>query len=332
MPLSSLTENQYQNPEAKTDNLKIVVLAGGVGGAKLADGVAQIVPPENLTVIVNTGDDFQHLGLTICPDLDTVMYTLAGVDNPVTGWGREGESWRTMTEVGRLGGPGWFKLGDLDLSTHLVRRHFLDQGCSLTEATLHLCRQFGLKVDVLPMSDQPAPTMIASDEGLLSFQSWFVERQWQPAVQAIHLPENVKATSQVVSALENADLILIAPSNPFVSINPILNVYPIQTMVADLPKLVVAVSPIIAGKAVKGPAAKMMGEMGMEVSSGAVAGYYGDLVDVFVFDERDSALLNQEGGLKSLVEFQTDTLMQNRNDRSRLARQIIEFSLELLQK
>ncbi len=332
MPASSLSNDNRKKTQSTLHDLKVVVLAGGVGGAKLADGVAQILPPENLSIVVNTGDDFKHLGLTICPDLDTVMYNLAGIDNPTTGWGRQGESWRTITEVGRIGGPDWFKLGDLDLAVHLTRSHLLAKGPTLTEATRHICDHYGIKTQLLPMSDQRAPTMIACEEGLLPFQNWFVKRQWQPAVQEVRLPEDVKTTSQVALALERTDLILIAPSNPFVSIDPILNVYPIRAMVADLPKLVVAVSPIIAGEAVKGPAAKMMGEMGMEVSSVAVAGYYDDLIDVFVFDQRDSSLYKQEGSLKDLVTFQTDTIMRDRQDRRHLAQQILDFSMELFNK
>lgn len=332
MPTSSQSNDNSIKHQFTIYEMNVVVLAGGVGGAKLADGIAQIVPPENLTIVVNTGDDFEHLGLTICPDLDTVMYNLAGIDNPATGWGRQGDSWRAIAEIGRLGGPDWFKLGDLDLALHLTRSHLLAKGCTLTEATRLICDHFGIKVPLLPMSDQPAPTMIACEEGLVPFQNWFVERQWQPAVQEVQLPEDVRTTSQVALALERTDLILIAPSNPFVSIDPILNVYPIRAMVTDLPKLVVAVSPIIAGKAVKGPAAKMMGEMGMEVSSAAIAGYYGDLIDVFVFDRRDTALLKQEGSLKDLVTYQTDTIMHDRQDRRYLAQQILNISMELLDK
>lgn len=306
--------------------MKIVILAGGVGGAKLADGLAQIVPAQDLSLIVNTGDDFQHYGLRICPDLDTVMYTLAGIANPDTGWGRENESWRTITEVGKLGGVDWFRLGDLDLATHLVRTHLLNEGQSLTEATQHLCRYFGITINLLPMSDQPAPTFIATKEGLLPFQKWFVERHWEPVVKEVRLPENVKTTPHVATALEKADLVLIAPSNPFVSIDPILNVYPVRSMIADLPKLVLAVSPIIGGEAVKGPAAKMMGELGMEASAAVVADYYGDLLDVFVYDSQDPGPLNRS----HLKEYQTDTLMRDKNDRGRLAREILDYSLELL--
>ena len=308
------------------DNLNVVVLAGGVGGAKLADGLAQLLAPERLTILVNTGDDFQHCGLTVCPDLDTVMYTLAGRANPGTGWGRAGESWRAMEEVGRLGGPEWFKLGDLDLATHLTRTHLLAEGMTLTEATGQLSERLGAKAGILPMSDQPAPTMIRCDEGLLPFQTWFVARGWQPAVREICLPEDVRASGQVLLALEEADLILIAPSNPFVSIEPILNVYPVREMIADLPKAVVAITPIVAGQALKGPAAKMMGELGLAVSASAVADYYGELIDVFVYDRRDDELMT----LPAPNAFRTDTIMQDRAGRRRLAAEILAYTVELM--
>jgi LPPG:FO 2-phospho-L-lactate transferase len=324
----------------KIENLKVVLLAGGVGGAKMADGFAQLLPPENLAVIVNTGDDFVHCGLTICPDLDTVMYTLAGQDNPDTGWGRVGESWTTMEEVGRLGGPNWFSLGDLDLGTHLTRSHLLSKGQTLTEASQHLCTRLEIKNRVLPMSDQPAPTMMETEVGLLPFQTWFVEKQWLPAVNAVRLPQNVNATPQVAAVFEGVDLVVLAPSNPFVSIDPILNVNPIRTMISALPRLVMAISPIIAGKAVKGPAAKMMAEMDLAVTSGAIAGYYGDLIDLFVYDRRDPDPLDVPE-LKSnqllrahhkLMTYQTDTLMTNRADRRRLALELINHTMELIKQ
>lgn len=307
--------------------MEIVILAGGVGGAKLAHGYAQITPAENLTVIVNTGDDFIHYGLKICPDLDTVMYTLAGIANSETGWGRESESWRTIGEISKLGGADWFRLGDLDLATHLVRNQLLNEGRTLTEATQHLCCHFGITINLLPMSDQAAPTFIATEETVFPFQNWFVEHHWEPAVKEVRLPDNVETTPQVIAALEKADLVLIAPSNPFVSIDPILNVYPIRPMIADLPKLVVAVSPIIGGEAVKGPAAKLMGELGLEVSAVGIADHYGDLLDVFVYDSQDPGPLNRA----NLTEFQTDTLMRDKNDRARLAWEILNYSLELLE-
>lgn len=317
--------------ESDFSSLRVVCLAGGVGGAKLADGLARVLPPENLTVIVNTGDDFRHLGLTICPDLDTVMYTLGGVANTETGWGRAGESWRTIGEVGRLGGPGWFNLGDLDMATHLTRAHWLDEGETLTAVTRRLYRGFGIGPAVLPMSDQPAPTLIETDTGeagaqeVLPFQVWFVRERWQPVVRRVVLPEDVRATSAVILALETADLVLIAPSNPFVSVDPILNIYPIRALLEDVPRAVVAVSPIVAGQAIKGPAAKMMGEMGMEVSAAAVANYYGHLIDGFVYDSRDEGLTAEDG----LALLCTDTMMTGAAERERLARELLAFAADL---
>ncbi len=306
-------------------DLNVVCLAGGVGGAKLADGLACIVPPENLTVIVNTGDDFEHLGLTICPDLDTVMYTLAGAANTETGWGRAGESWRTIEEAARLGGPDWFRLGDLDLATHLVRTHLLRGGEKLTAVTRRLSHHFNIHPAILPMSDQPAPTIIQTDDDLLPFQTWFVKERWQPTVQKVILPDDVRATPAVMKALERADLVLIAPSNPFVSIDPILNVYPIRAMLMDLPQAVVAVSPIIGGQAVKGPAAKMMEERDMPVTARAVADYYGDLIDGFVYDEQDAGTMD---GLDA-AQLCIDTWMRSQQDRIRLAQETLAFATRL---
>jgi LPPG:FO 2-phospho-L-lactate transferase len=306
---------------------RVVCLAGGVGGAKLADGLARALPPENPTVIVNTGDDFRHLGLTICPDLDTVMYTLAGVSNDETGWGRAGESWRAMGEVGRLGGPDWFNLGDLDLATHLTRAHWLEAGETLTAVTRRLCAGFGIGPAVLPMSDDPAPTLIQTVTGeILPFQVWFVRERWQPSVRRVILPEDTRATAAVIRVLEAADVVVLAPSNPFVSIDPILNVYPIRALLEDVPRAVVAVSPIVAGQAVKGPAAKMMAEMGLEPSAAAVAAYYGHLIDGFVYDSRDVGMTAEDG----LALLCTDTMMTGPAERERLAREVMGFARELM--
>lgn len=306
--------------------MKVVCLAGGVGGAKLADGLAQVLPADDLAVIVNTGDDFQHLGLTICPDLDTVMYTLAGLANPESGWGRVDETWRTVEEVGRLGGPAWFRLGDLDLATHLLRSHLLGEGETLTAVTRHLCQQLGVAVAVLPMSNQPAPTLIETDAGLLPFQVWFVKERWQPPVNKVHLPEDVRASAPVNLALEKADLVILAPSNPFVSIDPILNVYPVLAMIEDLPQAVIAVTPIVGGRALKGPAAKMMQEMDLPVAAAAVANYYGDLIDAFVYDEQDAGTMEDT----DLALLCVDTVMNTEADRVRLAREVISFASDLL--
>jgi len=306
---------------------RVVLLAGGVGGAKLADGLARVLPPDRLTVVVNTGDDFRHLGLTICPDLDTVTYMLAGANNDETGWGRAGESWRALDEAARLGGPEWFRLGDLDLATHLTRAHWLDEGESLTAVTHRLCTSFGIAPAVLPMCDQPAPTLIVTDGGeVLPFQTWFVRERWQPVVRRVALPEDARATTSVIRALEAADVVLIAPSNPFVSIDPILNVYPIRALIEDVPRAVVAVSPIIAGQALKGPAAKMMGELGLEPSAAAVAAYYGHLIDGFVYDQQDAGMAAEDG----LALLCTDTVMRGAAGRERLAREVLRFANELI--
>lgn len=306
--------------------MKVVVLAGGVGGAKLADGIARSLPAEDVTIIVNTGDDFVHAGLTICPDLDTVMYRLAGVANDETGWGRTGETWRAINEVTALGGPDWFRLGDLDLATHLTRTHLLQQGETLTAVTQHLCTQLGINVSVLPMSNQPAPTQIQSDDAIYAFQTWFVQEQWQPPVTKVVLPQDVRATRAVIRAFETADLVLIAPSNPFVSIDPILNVYPIRALMMDLPQAVIAVSPIVGGQAVKGPAAKMMQELGLPLASRSVADYYDELIDGFIYDLQDA-------GQCADLAIETrclDTMMHNEADRIRLAEEVMQFAGTLL--
>jgi len=307
-------------------DLNVVCLAGGVGGAKLADGLARLLPPEKLTIIVNTGDDFTHLGLTICPDLDTVLYTLGNAANQETGWGRQAETWQVLSEMAHLGGPDWFRLGDKDLALHLTRTHMLREGQSLTAVTRHLCRHFNIQPAVLPMSDHPAPTHIQTDAALLPFQTWFVQEKWQPVVRQIVLPDDVRATPQVVQRLEAADLILIAPSNPFVSVDPILNVFPIREMIMDLPQAVIAVSPIIGAQAIKGPAAKMMAERGMAVSATAVAGYYGELIDGFVYDASDPSPVS----LPDLAVLGIDTLMKDQAGRQRVAQDVLAFAYQLL--
>ena len=300
-------------------NKNFVLLVGGVGGAKLAVGLAELLPADRLTVIGNTGDDFIHLGLPISPDLDTVMYNLAGVANPQTGWGRADESWRAMEVAQTLGAPSWFNLGDTDLATHLTRAHLLANGATLTAVTSHLCRHLHIPHPLLPMSDQPAPTTMHTDEGIFPFQEWFVQKKWQPTVKKIELPANIHATNLVLQALEQADVLIIAPSNPFVSIDPILNVYPIRAMVEDMPALVVAVSPIIGGQAVKGPAGKMMGELGMPVSAEGIAQYYDELVDLFVYDRQDAGI-TLPSHQSHLV---TDIWIKNQADKKRLAQEIL---------
>lgn len=309
------------------DTCRVVVFAGGGGGARLVDGLARILPPHNLTVIANSGDDFVHLGLTICPDLDTVLYTLAGVINPETGWGRLGETWRAMDAVRTLGGPGWFSLGDADLGTHLTRTHLLAQGHSLTEVTAHLCEALGVTTRLLPVSDRVASTLIETPGGVLSFQEWFVRDRWQPEVKRVLLPDDARATPQAIRAVQQADIVILGPSNPYVSIDPILNAYPLRALVADLPDVVVAVSPIIAGDAVKGPTAKMMRAWGVPVTPQSVLLHYDGLLNGFVYDVQD------EGTVPVVAELQmtaVDTWMRDVAGRERLARDVMSFALGLL--
>jgi len=304
--------------------MRVVALAGGVGGAKLADGLAQALSPAELTIIVNTGDDFEHFGLWISPDLDTVCYTLAGIANPETGWGRVDESWEAYESFSQLGGPDWFRLGDRDLGTHLERTRRLDGGQPLSRITADFCAAWGVAHRILPMSDDPIPTVVLSEEGELAFQEYFVARRCQPEVRGFRFEdvERAKPAPGVLSALEEAELVVICPSNPWVSVDPILAVPGVRQAVAE--RAVVAVSPIIGGRAVKGPAAKMYRELGLEPSALAVAEHYGSLLDGLVFDQVDDALKGdiEALGVKTLT---TDTLMKSPQDRLRLAQQVLEF-------
>lgn len=305
---------------------KIVALAGGVGGAKLVDGLAQALPAEDLTVVVNTGDDFEHLGLWICPDLDTVCYTMAGLANPKTGWGRLDESWQTYENLQTLGGPKWFKLGDRDLATHLERtRRMKEEGHSLSQITADFCEAWGVGPKVLPMSDHPVPTIVLTAEGELSFQEYFVHRACEPKIKGFRYQDSdkVEPAPGVITALEESDLVVICPSNPWVSIDPILSLDPIRSLLESVK--VVAVSPIIAGETIKGPAAKMYRELGIDPSAAAVAQHYSQLLDGFVFDNKDSTL-KQAILRKSLL---TDTIMNRREDRLRLAEEVLVFAQSL---
>ena len=300
--------------------LKIVALAGGVGGAKLAHGLAQILPPEDLTIIVNTGDDFEHYGLYICPDLDTVCYTLAGLANPETGWGRINESWNVIENASKLGGPDWFRLGDQDLGTHLERTRRLKAGDSLSQITRDFSRAWGIKQSVLPMSDQPVRTIVETEAGDLAFQEYFVRRRCEPRVKGFRFEgaDRAEAVSGACEAIRAADAVIICPSNPWVSIDPILKVLP------KIDKRVVAISPIIGGETVKGPAAKMYRELGIEPSAFAVANHYRGLAGGFVLDTVDAQLKESVRGLnmRTLV---TNTLMNSHENRRQLANKVLSF-------
>jgi LPPG:FO 2-phospho-L-lactate transferase len=306
----------------------VVALAGGVGGAKLAHGLAQILPPEDLTVVVNTGDDFEHLGLHISPDLDTVMYTLAGLANPETGWGLRDESWNFLDALGRLGGETWFRLGDRDLATHVERSHRLWAGESLTEVTAALCAALGVRMRVLPMTDDIFRTMVQTGEGELEFQEYFVQRRCEPRVTGFRFDGLGSAfpTEQVLTALDAADVIIFCPSNPFVSLDPILSLPGVRERVGR--KRAVAVSPIVGGQAIKGPAAKMFAELEMEVTAASVAAHYAGLLRGFVLDEVDAELKPsiESDTLQVLV---TNTVMRSDADRARLAREVLDFAATL---
>jgi len=300
--------------------MKIVALAGGVGGAKLAHGLAQILKPEELTIIVNTGDDFEHYGLTICPDLDTVCYTLAGLANPETGWGRVNESWNAFENFSKLGGLDWFRLGDQDLGTHLERTRRLKGGDSLSQITKDFCKAWDVEHTVLPMSDQPVRTIVDTDEGELAFQEYFVHRRCEPRVKGFRFEgaDSAEAVSAAKETMESADAVVICPSNPWVSIDPILKVFP------KIEKPVFAVSPIIGGETVKGPAAKMYRELGIEPSAFAVANHYRGLATGFVLDTIDAQLNESVRGLNMQV-LVTNTLMKGHEYRRQLASDVLNF-------
>jgi len=309
--------------------LKIVALAGGVGGAKLVDGLAGRLPPETLTVVVNTGDDFEHLGLYICPDLDTVCYTLGGIASPETGWGRLDETWHAVESLSALGGPAWFRLGDRDLGTHLERTRRLRAGSKLSQVTCDFCRAWRITHTVLPATDDIVPTRVYTEEGEMPFQEYFVHHQCQPRVTGFRFDgaERAHPAPGVVAALHAADLVVLCPSNPWVSIDPILAILGIKDAVSTRP--VLAVSPIIGGQAVKGPAAKMYRELGIAPSALSVARHYASLLTGFVVDRVDEKEVGaiQALGIEVLV---TDTLMKSRSDRLRLAGEVIQFANALL--
>lgn len=304
---------------------RVVALTGGVGGAKLVSGLAGILSDDQLTVIVNTGDDFEHLGLVICPDLDSVIYALAGLANPHTGWGRVDETWNFMEALGELGGPTWFGLGDRDLALHHERTRLIGEGHSLTAVTQHICQALGVAVTVLPMSDQPVRTIVISDEGELSFQDYFVAQSCEPRVYGFHFDglKTANPAPGVLEALLATDLVILCPSNPWVSLDPILSVSGVREAVAAKP--VIGVSPIVGGKTIKGPAAKMFVDLGFESSALAVAEHFQDLLSGLVIDREDEAMASEITllGMRVLV---TDTIMKTADDRLRLAEEIIDFA------
>lgn len=299
----------------------IIALAGGVGGARLAKGLALALPADRLAVVVNVGDDFEHLGLHVSPDIDTVLYTLAGLANPATGWGREGESWQFMAALSQLGGENWFQLGDLDLATHVERTHRLRSGEPLSAITARFAERLGIGAAIVPVTDAPLRTMVDTDEGTLAFQEYFVHRQCRPRVTGFRF-EGAAATTPsaplaALMARDDIEGIVVCPSNPWLSIDPLLAVPGLRKWIEVRGLPVVAVSPIVGGKAVKGPAGKIMDELGIEVSALGVARHYGAGVQRWVIDERDAALAPQIEKLNGVERIEsigrrvrvTDTMM-----------------------
>jgi LPPG:FO 2-phospho-L-lactate transferase len=309
---------------------RVIALSGGVGGAKLALGLSRVLPPGDLTVIANTGDDFEHLGLAISPDLDTLLYTLAALDNPTTGWGRRDESWHFMAALEALGGETWFRLGDKDLATHVERTRRLRAGETLSQIADDFRRRLGVATRILPMSDDPVRTRVQTAEGWLDFQDYFVRRQCQPAISAIEFRGASAARPQPAfwAALSDPALraVVICPSNPFISIEPILALPGVRAALRDCSAPVVAVAPIIGGRAVKGPTAKMMTELGLDPSAAAIGRRYGDLVDAYVVDRGDAASC---AGLDCAI-VPAKALMESLADREALARTCLEAAERVL--
>jgi len=306
-----------------------VALTGGVGGAKLVLGLSRILDDSQLTAIVNTGDDFWHLSLPICPDLDTLMYTLAGEVNPETGWGYRDETWEYMQALERHGAATWFRIGDQDLATHLLRKQLLRKHSTLTEVTQTLCSQLSIQIQILPMSDKPVRTQVVTDQGRLNFQHYFVRERAEPVVREIEFSgaENATLTPAILAALSDPDLaaIIIAPSNPYLSIDPILAVPGMRAALHAATAPIVAISPIVGGAAIKGPTAKIMNELGTKPSSAAVSQHYADLLDGFIVDECDREMVSEveKPGLSVGIY---DTIMQSLEDKIRLARETLEFA------
>ena len=303
----------------------ILALSGGVGGAKLAAGLADVLPPERLTIAVNAGDDFEHLGLTICPDIDSVVYALAGLNDTERGWGITGETWQAMERLGALGEESWFNLGDRDMAMHLARSWRLRAGESLSQVTARLAGALGITHKVVPMSDAPVRTQVETAEGWLDFQHWFVREQCRPEVRGIRfagLP--AKPSPALAGAISRPDLagIVICPSNPFVSVDPILALDGLRQSLAARQVPVVAVSPLVGGQAIKGPLAKMLAERGLPCNNLSIADHYSGLVDHWLIDTADGAQA-QEVRARGVAVTVTATVMRTAEDRKGLAREAL---------
>lgn len=309
-----------------------VALAGGVGGAKLALGLSRILAPDELLIAVNTGDDFDHLGMRICPDLDTVMYTLAGIANPETGWGIRDETWSFMDALERQKGETWFRIGDRDLQTHLTRTCQLDEGQTLSEVTAELARDLGVRHRIVPSTDAPVATTVRTDEGELPFQDYFVRRACRPRVTGFEFvgaaaaePSPVLAEAFLAGDVES---VIVCPSNPYVSVGPMLAIPGLRRALEERSFPCVAVSPIVGGGALKGPAAKMMVELGIDPTPAAIADHYQGLIDGIVVDDADAAFAPTIGETGTAV-LVTGTVMTDDCDKERLAAETIAFARDI---
>ncbi len=311
---------------------RLVVLAGGVGGAKLALGCQALCMGDDLTVVGNVGDDFHHCGLRICPDLDTLMYTLAGVVNTETGWGRADETWTCLQTLADLGGEDWFQLGDRDLAVHLLRTAELAKGRTLTEVTGSLCAALDLPTRVLPVTDASVATRVISDQGELAFQEYFVRERAEPIVKSIRFAgaDESALSPEVAGLLASAttEAILIAPSNPWLSIDPMLAVGGMREALRNAPAPVVAISPIVNGQAIKGPTAKIMRELSLDVSPLSVARHYRDVLDGFILDSLDQQLA-ADVSAEGLAVLACQTIMNTLADKKTLAQAARAFAADL---
>lgn len=309
--------------------MKITALAGGIGASKLLLGLVSVMPPEDITIIANTGDDIELFGLRICPDIDTVSYTLAGVINEDTGWGLKGDTFECLRWLERYGEASWFNLGDRDLATHIFRTTALRNGLSLTEVTNQIRQSLEVRSTILPMTDAYTPTRVVTDEGEMHFQEYFVRRRCEPRVRVIlfHGTASAQPAPGVLSAILEADAVIICPSNPFISIGPILAVPGMREALRETTAIVIAVTPIIGGRALKGPAADMLRDLGHEVSAGSVAALYREFVNLFVLDEADASLETEIKQLGVGVTV-TNTVMSTLLDKQRLAQRLLECVAE----
>ena len=313
-------------------SVRVLALCGGIGGAKLALGLSRILPPNELAIVVNTGDDFEHLGLSISPDVDTVVYTLAGINNTELGWGLAGETWAFMDQLAKLGGEDWFRLGDRDLALHVERTRRLCAGESLTAITADVKHRLGVAPAILPMSDDPVRTIVETDEGVLPFQRYFVGRRAEPKVRALRYEgaESARPNSQVMAALQDPALeaVILCPSNPWLSVAPLLAMPQLAAALRSTQAPVVAVSPIVGGQALKGPTAKLMLELGLPASAVSVARYYAGLIDGFVLDTVDAGLAGALQDDPVALEV-LPTVMTDLASSEALARGVLAFAQRL---